>query len=742
MSVVKIPITLYGSVTSVQPYAYWNESSGAGDPYVGQPYQWTVNITINPQVTGDWTKGYHYDEKDVVPGDWLVMTNNLPTLCVRVVQILSAGGGVLECIVEDVDRYNLILTGIGGINPPSEPDVFDSIIVRLNDDGLVSFVNLLPYTLPVTAEAEVNGRFRFRNYLQSNWEVYQAGHEFEPGDVIALNVDGTYSLARSTGTGFFKAIGTVVDVGIPGQGWFSYQPKGRVVRYLSPALPGNPGDLIYLDPASPGHLTATKPVIGIAVPIFIKINNSTGVKIDEALTGSLDNFDAVSNPTPLDDESRGYGRGSLWVNKSTLQAWICVDPTNGSAGWQLLGSGIGPQGPQGPTGPTGIRGPTGIPGTATNTGATGPIGPIGPAGETGPVGFQGPTGPPGVSGVLLESLVVDSFYGNGITDTWSLSDTPVSATNTVVTIDGIVQTPEWNYTIANNLITFTSVPINNAEITVLILNAGPGLTGPTGARGPIGLTGFTGSTGNTGPTGPRSTETGPLGPTGRIGPTGVTGPTGWLGPTGATGPTGRLGLSGPTGPTGIPGEATNTGATGPTGITGPQGFRGVTGPIGDTGPTGPMGVTGPQGYRGVTGYTGPTGLGADFSEWNTYTVSWTASSTNPVLNNGTIEGRYKQLGKTVFVQIRLRPGSSTTFGAGNWRFSLPLAGKNSSSCILPATYYNGVDWYLGNAITEYDGNTSYIIPIVVSFGAVNSLVPFNWTGTNNKLDIVGTYEAL
>lgn len=486
MATVKVPLTLYGSVTDIQPYAYWNQSSGVGDPYVGQPYQWTVTTIISPQTTGDWTVGFQYDESDIAPGDWLIMCNNLPALTLRIVNINYATGGVIQFIVEDVDRYNLILTGISGINPPSAVDSYDALVVRLDDDGLVSFTNILPYTIPSTVEGEINGRFRSRSYLQTNYEVYQAGHILEPGDQIALNIDGTYSLARSTGLSALKIIGRVKDVNIPGPGWFSYEPQGKLVRFITPPLPGNPGDVIYLDPSSPGHLTATRPTLGVIAPVFIKITDTTGVKLDEFVTGSLDNFGAVSNPTVNDDNTLGYSWGSFWVNRNTKQAWICVNPSNNSAQWQILGSGIGPSGP------------------------TGPIGPTGPVGLsiTGPQGITGATGP---AGMLLQSLTVDEFFGNGITSTWSLTTIPHSVTNTIVSIDGIVQTPGYNYTISNNLITFTSIPIPNSEITVLTLNAGAGLTGPTGHTGPTGISGLIG-------------PTGPTGAQGRFGPTGPTGP--------------------------------------------------------------------------------------------------------------------------------------------------------------------------------------------------------------------------
>ena len=65
---------------------------------------------------------------------------------------------------------------------------------------------------------------------------------------------------------------------------------------------------------------------------------------------------------------------------------------------------------------------------------------------------------------------------------------------------------------------------------------------------------------------------------------------------------------------------------------------------------------------------GNTVIGA----WIDYTPTWTASTTNPVLGNGTIVGRYSLVNKTVTAQILLTMGSTTTFGSGAYFFSLPV----------------------------------------------------------------------
>ncbi|MFJ9313808.1 hypothetical protein ACIRN4_06405 [Pimelobacter simplex] len=59
--------------------------------------------------------------------------------------------------------------------------------------------------------------------------------------------------------------------------------------------------------------------------------------------------------------------------------------------------------------------------------------------------------------------------------------------------------------------------------------------------------------------------------------------------------------------------------------------------------------------------------------WPTYAASWTASGTNPAIGNGSIAGRYIQIGKTVIFRVNISMGSTTTYGSGQYSVSLPTA---------------------------------------------------------------------
>ena len=154
-------------------------------------------------------------------------------------------------------------------------------------------------------------------------------------------------------------------------------------------------------------------------------------------------------------------------------------------------------------------------------------------------------------------------------------------------------------------------------------------------------------------------------------------------------------------------------------------------------------LEGPTGPTGPTGLTGPTGpAAADTLAWTTYTPSWTSEgSPQPVLGNGTITGRYKQIGKTVFVYIKLALGSTTTTGTSNWRFSLPVNAQGPDSALLNAVFLdNGISWYQGTAFTSYSGNTDYVVCLIGS-ATVTPTSPFTW-GSTDSLVISGSYESV
>jgi hypothetical protein len=130
--------------------------------------------------------------------------------------------------------------------------------------------------------------------------------------------------------------------------------------------------------------------------------------------------------------------------------------------------------------------------------------------------------------------------------------------------------------------------------------------------------------------------------------------------------------------------------------------------------------------------------------WTAYTPTWTASTTNPVLNNGTIVGRYKQIGEVVHFTLKLTVGSTTTFGTGDWRFTLPVVAQSTVYQFPAAVLDNGTAWYQAMGVGDYAGSTSFFSVIVNTTNAPSTAIaatnPMTWASTDT-LTVSGTYEA-
>lgn len=134
------------------------------------------------------------------------------------------------------------------------------------------------------------------------------------------------------------------------------------------------------------------------------------------------------------------------------------------------------------------------------------------------------------------------------------------------------------------------------------------------------------------------------------------------------------------------------------------------------------------------------------SSWQPYTPAWTATGTQPSLGNGTIVGRWTQIGKTIMGYLNLVAGSTTTFGTGNFRFSLP--GTIATTMRGGIGVADCIDTSLGNAYIGQSNLVSGTIfeiwtpqsPIGV-WQAGGSATPFVWA-TGDELRAKFLYESL
>lgn len=136
-------------------------------------------------------------------------------------------------------------------------------------------------------------------------------------------------------------------------------------------------------------------------------------------------------------------------------------------------------------------------------------------------------------------------------------------------------------------------------------------------------------------------------------------------------------------------------------------------------------------------------LRTDIEEaWTAYTPSW-ASTVNPAIGNGTIGGRYHQMGKTVHFYLSITMGSTTTYGSTTgWVIGLPVAGAFSNTTPAPSFSALAVDT---SATTRYhlcaflDNTNRVLLAANAAAVTVGSTSPFTWASTD-ILRISGTYE--
>ena len=196
----------------------------------------------------------------------------------------------------------------------------------------------------------------------------------------------------------------------------------------------------------------------------------------------------------------------------------------------------------------------------------------------------------------------------------------------------------------------------------------------------------------------------------------------------------RTSAVGPTGPTGTPGAAST-----------------VTGPTGTTGPTGATGATGaPSTVTGPTGATGPTGT-FSITPWSAYNPVLYGSVTNPTIGNGSITGRWTNIGATVIGEIRILAGTAGfNRGQGTYSVSLPTAGvienfQPVGQVVMrdegPGTNYFGTAIFNGGVTNRVE---LYMHSQTGTFDegiAVTDSLPFIFSA-NDKILIQITYESL
>ncbi|MCX4974209.1 hypothetical protein [Streptomyces sp. NBC_00620] len=124
-----------------------------------------------------------------------------------------------------------------------------------------------------------------------------------------------------------------------------------------------------------------------------------------------------------------------------------------------------------------------------------------------------------------------------------------------------------------------------------------------------------------------------------------------------------------------------------------------------------------------------------FAAWTSYTPVWTAATTNPVIGNGVILGRYMKIGRTVLGHINVTMGSTTTYGAGDYSFTLPAAGAASGASLIGAAQLLAGSRWAGHVVLGSGGST--LSPF---FSTTSTDTRLAWMGPTVPVTLAATHQ--
>jgi hypothetical protein len=136
---------------------------------------------------------------------------------------------------------------------------------------------------------------------------------------------------------------------------------------------------------------------------------------------------------------------------------------------------------------------------------------------------------------------------------------------------------------------------------------------------------------------------------------------------------------------------------------------------------------------------------ADGVEWVGAWTSYTPTFSGLTVGNGTLNAKYCQIGKVMFVRMNLTFGSTTSV-SGSVNFTLPAAPANTQMGSANISYEDaGIGYRQGFAIMYEFNSTAYLGVMLTSgtYGSnsdINATVPFTWT-TNDGIYFNANYEV-
>lgn len=137
--------------------------------------------------------------------------------------------------------------------------------------------------------------------------------------------------------------------------------------------------------------------------------------------------------------------------------------------------------------------------------------------------------------------------------------------------------------------------------------------------------------------------------------------------------------------------------------------------------------------------------GITFGQWTPYVPVWTGATTNPVIGNGSLTGRYTEIDGLVDFTAQITAGSTTTFGTGALRINYPVPpriGSPDMVCQLRISGLTGGISLMGCATVNDSVSMNLQVPTSASNVALVGLTSAYSIAmiSGTTIRVSGTYE--
>ena len=126
--------------------------------------------------------------------------------------------------------------------------------------------------------------------------------------------------------------------------------------------------------------------------------------------------------------------------------------------------------------------------------------------------------------------------------------------------------------------------------------------------------------------------------------------------------------------------------------------------------------------------------------WTAWTVAWSSTGTAVAIGNGVFYAAYNQVGKTITARFSVTAGTTTTFGTGNYQFTLPVtqaAAYSINDCMGTASFKRATG-YSGSLIYAGGGKCLVWYGAGATSGVLSQTAPGAWA--SGDLICSGTYS--